>query len=63
MDRQRRTEVLSLNGAVDEQGKLVLSGFQSDAMAILSASGELSDGTWETRGLVCHGTFRVRKKS
>ena len=62
MDRRPRTEVLSLNGAIDDQGKLELSGFQSDAMAVLSASGESSDGTWETRSLACHGTFRVRRR-
>ena len=62
-DRRPRREVLSLSGAVEGQGKLVLSGFQSEAMAVLSASGEPSDGTWDTRRLACHGTFRVRRKS
>jgi hypothetical protein len=62
-DRRPRREVLSLSGDVDGQGKLVLSGFQSEAMAVLSASGEPSDGTWDTRRLACHGTFRVRRKS
>jgi hypothetical protein len=62
MERRPRTEVLSLNGAIDGRGKLVLSGFQSDAMVVLSATGESSDGTWDTRRLACHGTFRVRRR-
>ena len=53
----------SLSGAIDDQGRLELSGFQSDAMAVLSASDGSGEGQWETRTLVCHGTFQVRRRS
>ena len=49
----------SLSGAIDDQGRLELSGFQSYAMAVLSASDGSGEGQWETRTLMCHGTFRV----
>ncbi len=61
-DQRPRTEVLSLNGGVDDQGKLELFGFQSEAMAVLLASDGSGEGTWETRTLVCHGTFPVRRR-
>lgn len=62
MDERPRTEVLTLNGAIDDHGRLDLSHFQSDAIGVLSARDGSGDGTWETRGLACHGTFRVRRK-
>jgi hypothetical protein len=63
MERNVRSEVFTLNGAIDDHGRLQLSDFQSDAVAVLSARDGLGDGTWETRGLACHGTFRMRRKS
>ena len=57
-----RSEVLTLNGAIDDHGRLELSDFRSDAIAVLSARDRSGDGTWETRGLACHGTFRVRRR-
>ncbi len=62
MERDVRSEVLTLNGAIDDHGRLELSDFQSDAMAVLSARDGSGDGTWEARGLACHGTFRVRRR-
>lgn len=62
MDRRPHTEVIPLNGRIDDQGQLELSGFQSTARALLSAKEESGEGTWETRSLACHGTFRVRRK-
>ena len=57
-----RSEVLTLSGAIDDHGRLEISDFQSDAMAVLSARDGSGDGTWEARGLACHGTFRVRRR-
>ena len=62
-DERPRTELLTLNGAIDDHGRLELSDFQSDVVAVLSARDRLGDGTWETRGLACHGTFKVRRRS
>ncbi len=62
MDERPRTEVLTLNGAIDDHGRFEVSGLQSDAIAVLSARDGSGDGAWETRGLACHGTFRVRRK-
>ena len=62
MDKGMRTEVLSLSGAINDHGRLVLSDFQSDALAVLSARDGSGDGSWEARGLACHGTFRVRRR-
>ena len=61
MEQGIRSEVLTLSGAIDDHGRLELSNFQSDVMAVLSARDGTGDGTWETRGLACHGTFRVRR--
>ena len=61
-DERPRTEVLTLNGAIDDHGRLEVSGRQSDAIAVLSARDGSGDGAWETRGLACHGTFRVRRR-
>lgn len=62
MERDVRSEVLTLNGAIDDHGRLELSHIQSDAIAVLSARDGSGDGAWETRGLACHGTFRVRRR-
>ena len=61
-DQRLRTEVLSLRGGVDDQGQLELSGHESDAKAVLSASGGSGEGTWEFRSIACHGTFQVRRR-
>ena len=62
MERGIRSEVLPLSGTIDDHGRLELSDFQSDVLAVLSARDGTGDGSWETRGLACHGTFRVRRK-
>ena len=62
MDERPRTEVLNLNGTIDDHGRLDLSDFQSDVIGVLSARNGSGDGMWETRGLACHGTFRVRRR-
>jgi len=53
--------VITLSGAIDGDGKLELSGYESGVMAVLSASNGSGEGTWEFRNLACHGTFRVRR--
>ena len=62
MERDMRSEVLTLNGTIDDHGRLNLTDFQSDVIAVLSARDGSGDGTWETRGLACHGSFRVRRR-
>ena len=62
LDERPRTEVLTLSGAIDDHGRLDLSDFQSDAIGVLSAREGSGDGSWETRGLACYGTFRVRRR-
>jgi len=57
-----KRHVFPINGSVDDDGALTLSGHQADATATLSASGEPSEGTWEIGSLACDGTFRVRRK-
>ena len=62
LERGMRSEVVALSGNIDDHGRLELSDFQSDVVAVLSARDGSGDGTWETRGLACHGTFRVRRR-
>lgn len=62
MERGIRSEVLPLTGMIDDHGRLELSDFQSDVLAVLAARDGTGDGSWQTRGLACHGTFRVRRK-
>jgi len=62
LSERPRTEVLPLSGAIDDHGRLELSHIQSDAIAVLSAHDGSGDGAWETRGLACHGAFRVRRR-
>ena len=61
LEKGVRSEVLPLRGAIDDHGRLQLSDFQSDVVGVLSARNGSGDGSWETRGLACHGTFRVRR--
>ena len=62
MERDLRSEVLPLTGTIDDHGRLELSDFQSDVIGVLSARDGSGDGSWETRGLACNGTFRVRRR-
>lgn len=57
-----RSHLIRLSGAIDRDGKLELSGYESSATVNLSASDGLGEGTWEFRKLVCHGSFRGRRK-
>lgn len=57
-----RSKVIPMGGSIDDHGRMELSEFQSDVVAVLSAREGSGDGTWETRGLACHGTFRVRRR-
>ncbi len=63
MDERPRQTVLNLSGSLDDHGRLELKDFQSDVLGVLSARDGTGDGAWETRGLACHGTFSVRRKS
>lgn len=58
-----KSHVIPLSGRIDGDGRLELSGYESAAMAVLSASNGSGEGTWEFRNLICDGTFRVRRKS
>ena len=60
--RQLRSEVFPLNGTIDDHGRLTLSDFQTDVVAVLSARDGTGDGSWETRGLACYGSFQVRRR-
>ena len=62
MERELRSEVLPLSGTIDDHGRLQLSDFQSDVIGVLSARDGTGDGSWETRGLACNGTFQVRRR-
>lgn len=62
MERDLESIMLNLTGAIDDHGRLKLSDFQSLAGPVLSARDGTGDGTWQTSGLACHGTFRVRRK-
>ena len=62
MERDLRSEVLPLTGTIDDHGRLELSDFESDVIGVLSARDGSGDGSWETRGLACNGTFQVRRR-
>lgn len=62
MERDIQSDVLPLTGTIDGHGRLQLSDFQSDVIGVLSARDGTGDGSWESRGLACHGTFRVQRR-
>jgi len=62
LERDLESIVLNMTGAIDDHGRLKLADFQSLASAVLSARDGSGDGSWETSGLACHGTFRVHRK-
>jgi len=61
LERDLESIVVIMTGAIDDHGRLELSDFESLARAVLSARDGSGDGSWQTSGLACHGTFRVHR--
>ena len=62
LDNEVRSDVIPLTGAIDDHGRLDLTGHQATFTGVLSAEAGSGDGSWDVRTLACHGTFQVNHR-
>ena len=62
MNNEMRSDLIPVTGAIDDHGRLDLSGHQATFTGVLSAQSGSGDGSWDVRTLACYGTFQVRHR-